>query len=186
MQTRAKTLIREGVRSIFVEFEKRAEAIYMRLARRFRDNTELSGFWLGMSLAERQHAVILSFCERQHLLTEVPSVDSPSILQSVELLLSLEDRAAQLNLSLDDAFMIAADLERSEINTIYERLVGPVEGTSYLVRKKIETMGANHLQIIVQAARRFGVSRSVIESMIPSAENTVPVCRATEGPRNRN
>ena len=151
--------------STYVAFEERAAAIYLDLARRFRDNTDLSGFWLGMCMAERQHAIVLAFCECQHLLNDVPPADSPNVLHLLELFRNLEGRASQPELSVDDAFMIAAELEGSEINTIYEQLVRPVEGTTYLTRKKIETLGVNHLLVLVKAARRFGVSASVLEKL---------------------
>jgi len=149
-------------RSSYVEFEERAAEIYLNFARRFRDNADLSGFWLGMCMAEQQHAIVLSFCECQHLLSDNLPTDSPGDHDLSELFRNLETRAAHPNLTVDHAFMIAAELEGSEINAIYERLVAPVQGTSYLTRKKIETLGENHVHAIAQAARRFGASDSVL------------------------
>ena len=162
MKTNGDSLTTAEIKSPYVEFEERAAAIYLNLARRFRDNTDLSGFWLGMFMAEQQHALVLSFCECQHLLNDNPPTDSPGNPHLSQMFRTLESRAAQSELTVDDAFMIAAELEGSEVNAIYARLVGPAQGTSHLTRKKIETLGENHVQVIVKAARRFGVSASVL------------------------
>jgi hypothetical protein len=152
-------------RPSYVEFEERAATIYLDLARRFRDNTELSWFWLGMSMAEKQHAVVLAFCECQQLLCERPPADSPDTRGLSDLLRKLESRAAQRDLSVDDAFVIASELEASEINAIYERLVRPAQGTSYFERKKVETLGVNHPHILLKAAEKFGVSAPVLQKL---------------------
>jgi len=151
--------------SSYVEFEERAAAIYLDLARRFRDNNALSWFWVGMSMAEKQHAIVLAFCECQQLLEDRSPAHPPETRDLSELFSNLETRVAQKELSVDDAFMIAAELEASEINAIYDRLVRPVEGTSYLTRKQIETLGANHSHVLVKAAQRFGVSAPVLEKL---------------------
>ena len=153
-------------KSAYVGFEERAAAIYLDFARRFRDNAELSWFWLGMCMAERQHALVLEFCECQHLLNDEPPEDSAVTRSLSELFHDLENRAAKTDLPVEDAFTIAAELEGSEINAIYNRLVGPAQGTEYFTRKKIETLGVNHHQLLVENARKFGVRASVIERMM--------------------
>ena len=162
-------------RSSFVEFEERAATLYLTLARRFRDDTELSWFWLGMCMAERQHALVLDFCECQRLLNDEPPVDSGVTRSLSELFCDLENRAARPDLSVEDAFKIAAELEGSEINAIYNRLVGPAQGTEYFTRKKIETLGVNHHQLLIETARKFGVRASAIEKMMQlEPEKTQP------------
>jgi hypothetical protein len=165
MSTNRDASATDEARFSHVEFEERAAAIYLDLARRFRDNPELSWFWLGMSMAERQHALVLGFCECQHLINDREPADSSVTCSLSELFRTVENRLAQPGLTVDDAFLIAAELEGSEINAIYERLVRPAEGTSYFTRKKIETLGVNHPQILAQAAQKFGVSATVIEKL---------------------
>jgi hypothetical protein len=75
---------------------------------------------------------------------------------------SLEKGASQPNLSVDEAFLIAAELEASEVNDIYAQIVGPVQGTFYLLRKKIQTLVPEHLQGLIQGARKFRVSKSTM------------------------
>jgi hypothetical protein len=165
MSTNSDALTTREAISPYVEFEERAASIYLNFARRFRDNPELSWFWLGMSMAERQHALVLAFCECEHLLKDSSLAHLSDTDSLSELFRIFENRAAQPDLSVDDAFMIAAELEASEVNAIYERLVGPAEGTSYFTRKKIETLGVNHPQILVATARKFGVATPVLEKL---------------------
>jgi hypothetical protein len=140
-----------------VEFEERAASLYLGFARRFTDNKDLSWFWLEMSMEERQHAQFLKFCGCEELL--VSGVPDRSRVQTLaNLLSSLEERAGQKNLSVDDAFLIAAELEGSEINDIYAGVVKPIEGTWYIMRKKIETLLSDHMQTLIRAARKFGAS----------------------------
>jgi hypothetical protein len=140
-----------------VRFAERAAAIYMNFARRFARNRELSWFWLEMSTEERKRAVLLEFCGCEDLLS-VRMPDRRSIQTLSDLLRRLERKAGRRNLLLDDAFLIAAELETSEINDIYARLIGPVIGTPYIMRKKVETLAVDHLQSLIRGARKFRVS----------------------------
>jgi hypothetical protein len=144
-----------------VQFEERASSIYLILARQFEANSELSWFWVEMSMEERQHAVLLDFCGCHRLVGEnLP--DQHAIEALSEFLSQLEARATQQDLSVDDAFLIAAELEASEINAIYDRTVRPIQGTWYLAKKKTETFGVNHAQVIATAARKFGVADATL------------------------
>ena len=116
-------------------------------------------------MAEKQHALVLAFCASQQLLGDNSPADAKVTRNLSEFFSDLENRAARKDLSVDDAFMIATELESSEINAIYDRLVRPAQGTSHLTRKKIETLGVNHARILVKAARRFGVSAPVLEKL---------------------
>jgi hypothetical protein len=140
-----------------VRFEERAAAIYMNFARRFARNRDLSWFWLEMSMEDKEHAVLLEFCGFEGLFAgDMPDRRSIQILSN--LFRGLEKRAGQRNLSIDDAFLIAAELETSEINDIYTRLIGPIKGTPYIMRKKIETLAVNHMQSLIRGARKFRIS----------------------------
>src|SRR5687767_5767376 len=124
-----------------VGFEETAAAIYLMLARQFIKDNKLSWFWLEMSMEEKQHAVLLEFCGCEDLLgNNMP--DGTTIRRLSGLLEDLKKQAGNKSLSVDDAFLIAAKIETSEINGIYARLIGPVRGTPYILRKKIETLGA--------------------------------------------
>jgi hypothetical protein len=139
------------------EFEERAASLYMGFARRFTDHKDLSWFWLQMSMEERQHAQFLEFCGCEQLVTA--GLPEESTVQALGKALSnLEVRAGQENLSVDEAFLIAAELEGSEINDVYAGVIKPIEGTLYIMRKKAETLVSGHMQTLIKAAHQFGVS----------------------------
>ena len=165
MSANPKDLDTKASRCPYVQFEERAGAIYQEMARDFRNNQELSWFWRAMSLAENQHALVLAFCECQQLL-DTPSPDqAPEVSHLSETFTRLESQVAGKELTLDEAFLIAGELETSELNATYDRLVRPAQGTPYLIRKKIETLGENHGETLLKAAQKFGVSAPVIERL---------------------
>ena len=158
MNDAAKTCAR------LVEFEECAASLYSSFARRFTDNKDLSGFWLAMSMEEKQHAQFLEFCGCEQLVAAgLPEDNAVQVL--AELLSNLEERASRENLSVDEAFLIAAELEGSEINDIFAGVVRPVEGTWHIMRKKIEVLVSDHMQTLVEAARKFGASASTLARM---------------------
>src|SRR5688572_22558258 len=139
------------------EFEERAASLYMGFARRFTDHKDLSWFWLEMSMEEKQHAQFMEFCGSQQLTAEV--LPEESTVEALATTLSnLERRAGQENVSVDEAFLIAAELEGSGINDVYEGVIKPVEGTLYVMRKKVQTLISGHMQKLINAARQSGVS----------------------------
>jgi len=156
-----------------VDFEGRAATLYLKLARHFANDADLSWFWLQMSMEERQHAQLLEFCGCEHLVAE--GLPDQSTVQSLSKLLSnLEERVAQRDLSVDEAFLIAAELEGSEINDVYAGVVKPIEGTWYIMRKKIETLVSDHTQTLLDAARKYGVSASTLERISGGGRSETP------------
>src|SRR5687767_14518851 len=115
-----------------VEFEERASSLYLELARRFKDKKDLRWLWLEMSMEERQHALLLDFCQCEQMITSgLPN--NEAVRRLSDLFKDLEGRVGRKNLSVDDAFLIAAELEASEINDIYAGVVGPIQGTLYIM-----------------------------------------------------
>jgi hypothetical protein len=148
-----------------VGFEESAAAVYLSLARRFAKDKNLSWFWLEMSMEEKQHALLLEFCGCEDLLGKnMPDRNTTGRLS--DLLDSLQKEAGRKNLSVDDAFLIAARIEASEINGIYSRLIEPVRGTPYILRKKIAALGSDHTQSLIRGARRFGVSAATMSRLL--------------------
>jgi len=143
-----------------IGFEERAASLYLNFAREFVKNKDLSWFWLEMSMEEKQHALFLQFCAGERMISNLPK--RTAIRKLDEHFASLEKRASQRNLSVDDAFLIAAELEASEVNDIYGQLIGPVQGTLYIMRKKIQALIPEHLQGLIQGARKFRVSKSTM------------------------
>ena len=153
-----------SVCACLADFEERAAALYRKLAGRFSENMKLCWFWVEMSLCEKQHAGFLQFCAAEEIITgELPGKQAIRSLSKA--LDRLERKADRPVLSIDDAFLIAAELEKSEINAIYSRLIGPVHGSLYVLRKKIETTTLGHIQALTRAARKFDASPSTIAKL---------------------
>jgi hypothetical protein len=137
------------------EFEERAASLYMAFARRFTESKDLSWFWFEMSMEEKQHAQFLEFCGCQQLVAAgLPEESTVEALAKA--LTNLEGRAGQVHVSVDDAFLIAGELEGSEINDVYAGVIKPIEGTLYIMRKKVETLISGHMQTLIKAAHHFG------------------------------
>jgi len=155
----------------FVLLEERAASLYLDLAVRFLDNTDLSWFWVEMSIEEKRHVGLLQFCLREQIATRTPP-DQHIVRRLRSLFRILEKRAAAPHLTVDDAFLIAADLEGSEINPAYANLISPISGPWYIMREKIETSVPGHMDGLIQGARRFGVSLSTMARLVDIAGGT--------------
>jgi len=58
-------------------------------------------------------------------------------------------------------------MESSEVNSIYCHLTIPVHGSFYLLRRKIATSMPNHIEELVEAARKFGVGEKCLAGARP-------------------
>jgi len=143
----------------FIRFEERSAALYLELSVRFFDTPELSWFWVEMAMEEKQHAGMLQHCRDAGVFaSELPGQDQIHKLDS--LFKKLEERLGQPKFSRDEAFEVAIELETSEINDIYSQLTAPIQGPSYVMRKKMELL-AGHFDRLHEAASRFNVSQAI-------------------------
>ena len=146
----------------FVAFEEQAAAIYLKMASQLSpENPELSGFW-DMGMQEKQHAGLLQFCIGEKLFaTDLPS--DTQIQQTKALFAALHKRAADPNLSVEDAFKIATQMETSEVNDIYDRLTTPLDAS--MLRRKLATMLPDHIGHLYKEARKCGVSEETLKEL---------------------
>jgi rubrerythrin len=146
----------------FVELEEKAAEVYLRFASRFKSNRMLSAFWFDMAMDEKQHAGLLQFCLAELLFaSDLP--DKAELKRLTALFKELEKRAADPNLTVDEAFTLAIELERSQMNAIYCRLTTSVHTSAYLVKRKIATFVPNHVDSLLAAARKFGATAKVLK-----------------------
>ena len=144
----------------FIRFEERSASLYLELSVRFFGNAELSWFWVEMAMEEKQHAGMLQHCrEADVFAAELP--DKDQIHRLSLLFRQLEARLAEPQLTLDDAFEMAAELESSEINDIYSRLTAPIQGPAHVMRKKMEVSVAGHFERLREAATKFQASPTI-------------------------
>jgi rubrerythrin len=144
----------------FIRFEERSAALYLELSVRFFDNAELSWFWVEMAMEEKQHAGILQHCREAGVFAaQLPDKDQIQRLST--LFRQLEARLAATQLTLDDAFDMAIELESSEINDIYSRLTAPIQGPAHVMRKKVELSVAGHFERLRAAASKFQAAPTI-------------------------
>jgi hypothetical protein len=127
--------------SRFAEIERLVAKIYYRFSHLFLSRPELRDFWWEMAREEEQHASILVACKEMIANYEDEALD-PMISRDMadELAGRLRAFLARGTPSLDveDAFKIALDIESSEIDVIYGKLLqlgGPQIG------KTMENLG---------------------------------------------
>jgi hypothetical protein len=142
----------------FAEIERLVGKIYYRFSHLFLSRPELRDFWWEMAREEEQHANILRACKALIANYEDEALD-PAISGD-----KADELAARLNsflrrgtpsLTVEDAFAIALDIESSEIDVIYGKLLqlgGPQIG------KTMENLGVPasvQRQKLKAALRRF-------------------------------
>ncbi len=142
----------------FAELERLVSKIYFRFSHLFLENRDLRDFWWEMAREEEQHACILLACKALIDNYVDESLD-PSISRekAQELEAKLLSYLAQGTPSLtkEQAFQIALELESSEIDAIYGKLVqlgGPH------IAKTMENLGVPasvQRQQLKAALRRF-------------------------------
>jgi Rubrerythrin len=160
----------------FIEFEERAATVYVRLASRFAsDNPELAAFWLDMAMEEKQHAALLQFCLAEtwfapHLPGEA------EIRKFAAVFRELEKRSADRDLSQDEAFEMACELEGSEVNAIYCHLTTPLHASLYLLKKKIATSPFDHIGHLADAGKKFKVSPATLKQLERLKEDCAKAC----------
>src|SRR5262245_31939779 len=125
----------------FAEIERLVSKIYYRFSHLFLTQSELRDYWWEMAREEEQHANILTACRDVILNYEEESLD-PMINRD-----KADELAGRLNaylrrgtpsLGVEEAFRIALDIETSEIDVIYGKLLqlgGPQIG------KTMENLG---------------------------------------------
>ena len=142
----------------FAEIERLVSKIYYRFSHLFLTESELRDFWWEMAKEEEQHACILQACRALIENYEDETLD-PNISRdkALELSLRLNSFLAQgsASLNVEEAFRIALDIETSEIDAIYSKLLqlgGPQIG------KTMENLGVPasvQRQKLKAALRRF-------------------------------
>jgi hypothetical protein len=110
----------------FAEIERLVSKIYFRFSHLFLGRPELRDFWWEMAREEEQHACILRACRAMIENYEDEALD-PTISREKAQALSLRLHSFLArgisSLTLDESFRIALDIESSEIDTIYSKLL---------------------------------------------------------------
>jgi hypothetical protein len=145
----------------FAEIERLVAKIYFRFSHLFLAQSELRDFWWEMAREEEQHACILHACKAviENFEDERldPSITAETALALKERLATYLDRGAR-SLTVEEAFRIALEIENSEIDAIYSKLL-KLGGPS--IAKTMENLGVPasvQRQKLKAATRRFCAS----------------------------
>ena len=110
----------------FAEVERLVSKIYFRFSHLFLHHPELRDFWWEMGVEEEQHASILLAC-RELIKNYTDEALDPSIgrEKAAELKgrLSVYLNKGTPSIEVEEAFRIALEIESSEIDTIYGKLL---------------------------------------------------------------
>jgi hypothetical protein len=110
----------------FAEIERLVGKIYFRFSHVFLDRPEIRDFWWEMAREEEEHGCILHACKALFENCDDESLD-PTIgrdkAQELEKWLASFLQRGVPSLSVDEAFRIALEIESSEIDTIYSKLL---------------------------------------------------------------
>ncbi|HEX9880712.1 MAG TPA: hypothetical protein VGB25_11000 [Candidatus Binatia bacterium] len=110
----------------FAAIERLVAKVYFRFSHLFLGRPELRDFWWQMAMDEEQHACVLLACR------EVSGDEIEEVLPPKEVREKADWFESQLNaylskgtrsISVEKAFEIALEIEGSELDTIYERLL---------------------------------------------------------------
>jgi hypothetical protein len=109
-------------------FEFRVAHIYGAMAERFKAHAEVRGLFRDLKEEEVEHGRLMLACLYHVALRPgvdfVPNVLDPEIRQSLNTLRDIERRVPQM--SLEEAFKVTNELEASEVNIIFGRLLQQV------------------------------------------------------------
>jgi hypothetical protein len=151
----------------FAEIERLVAKIYFRFSHLFLSQPELRDFWWEMAREEEQHACILHACRAVIENYEDEKLD-PDV--SREKALDLTTRLNSLlahgtpSLHIERAFRIALEIETSEIDAIYSKLL-QLGGPN--IAKTMENLGVPasiQRQKLKAALRRFCVDPELLKA----------------------
>lgn len=110
----------------FVEIERLVAKIYFRFSHLFLDRPKLRDFWWEMAKEEEQHGAILSACKAmiENYEEEIldPNISREKADELKARLLAYLSQGTP-SLGVEEAFRIALEIESSEIDAIYSKLV---------------------------------------------------------------
>jgi rubrerythrin len=110
----------------FAEIERLVGKIYFRFSHLFLDQPEIRDFWWEMAREEEQHGCILHACKALIQSYEDETLDptvSREKAQELEKWLGSFLQRGAPSLSVEEAFRIALEIESSEIDAIYSKLL---------------------------------------------------------------
>lgn len=151
----------------FSEIERLVSKVYFRFSHLFIHHPELRDFWWQMAMDEEQHSSILLACKEiiENYSDEAidPSISREKANQ-LETQISAYLGKGTPSITVEEAFKVALEIETSEIDTIYSKLLqlgGPK------IAKTMENLGVPasvQRQKLKSALKRFTKNPDLLEA----------------------
>jgi rubrerythrin len=142
------------------KLEQRLADIYGQFAEQLKEDKDIKSFWLGMAEEEKHHARILAAEKAALEVDSDPGYFMPEFsakLVAMDTLLKGIEKKAQAGVTKEEAFSLALELERSELQTVYHDLVlmGRV-AVKLMARSVDESLSlSRHQQELLDGISRF-------------------------------
>ena len=151
----------------FAEIERLVSKIYFRFSHLFLAQPELRDFWWEMAKEEEQHGCILQACravienyEEERLDPDISRDKARELSARIESFLS----QGTASLNIEEAFRIALEIEGSEIDAIYSKLMhlgGPQIATTM---ENLGVPASVQRQKLKAALRRFCSNAELLQA----------------------
>jgi len=151
----------------FAEIERLVSKIYFRFSHLFLAQPELRDFWWEMAKEEEQHGCILQACravienyEEERLDPDISRDKARELSARIESFLS----QGTASLNIEEAFRIALEIEGSEIDAIYSKLIhlgGPQFATTM---ENLGVPASVQRQKLKAALRRFCSNAELLQA----------------------
>ena len=151
----------------FAEIERLVAKIYFRFSHLFLGVPALRDFWWEMAKEEEQHACILHACRAIIKNYDDESLDpliSREIAQALSARLNTFLTEGTRSLSIEEAFRIALDLESSEIDAIYSKLLQLGGPNIAKTMENLSVPASVQRQKLKAALRRFCANPALLRS----------------------
>jgi hypothetical protein len=133
------------------------------LHERFISNPPLAHFWAEAAMDELQHFSILRFCREHNVMSDVePDVKTTQNVE--ELLETVKGLVADPNISIEEGFYASLLIESSELDEIYEGLLGGLEGVHPLMYQSVRASLRSHHRTFEEGAEQFCRDRGFVEA----------------------
>lgn len=154
---------RQMVYAKFEGLEERLAHCYFMLHERFIANPPLAKFWAEAAMEELQHHSILRYCREHGLMADV-DVDVRTAEQVEDLLETVKGIVADPDISVDEGYYAALLMESSEMEEVYEKLIGSLSDKHRLLYDAIQASLRSHHSGFAESAERFCGDRGLAEA----------------------
>jgi hypothetical protein len=138
----------------FEDFEEQLARCYFVLHGRFIANPPLAKFWAETTMQELQHSSTLRFCRERSLVANA-DIDFKTVDHVEELLDTVKGIVSDPNVSIDEAFYASLLIESSELEEIYDNLIGALAKDYRLLLDAIHASLLSHHATLADAAEKF-------------------------------